>query len=241
MFLSILNGVILGAADAAGLVCGEAILNGEVIAVSTLRIIGGGLPIVPLLHGARSSAAPPIAQEMWSRTIGALSEAVWLSLRNLRIALFGCGRSGSLMANALIRNGVKDLSICDADRLEIHNCGEMDLITLSDAVTGRFKAEAVSYSLRELALPEVNLRGFARSATSMSGLLAAKGADLVITCVDNPAARLAAGLLAQVYLKPCRHRIRGCGFAGADGRGYSSDAPRPLFCVLRSILVRPRG
>ena len=83
----------------------------------------------------------------WSRTIGAPGGLdVWRRPVSLRVAVVGVGRTGSLVAASLVRLGVADLTLIDADILEDHSLPEMDVVTAADL--GQPKAEAVAAGLR---------------------------------------------------------------------------------------------
>ncbi len=192
----------LGTGAALGLLCGEVVADGAVSPLSYLRIVGPRLQITRLHAQGQPKHPDALARTLWSRTIGALGEETWLRLRHLRITLVGSGRNGSLMANALARAGVIDLTLCDPDVLEVHNCGESDIVTLADAAAKRSKADVIARHLSDLELPDARVKSFARSLVSNVGLNSVKRAEFIIMCVDNPSARLAGALLAQAYLKP---------------------------------------
>jgi molybdopterin/thiamine biosynthesis adenylyltransferase len=182
--------------------------------VEALRIAASGMPLVkltPLREGAplprdgQAVAARPgltLPEEgLWSRTRGALGEAGWRRLRALRVAVLGCGRSGSLAAAALWQTGVARLTLIDPDTLEEHNLGEMDAVTPADL--GCAKVEAVTSALRgRPGGADSVLEPVAESALSLSALAGVKRSDVLVCCVDNGAARLAAAFLAALYLRP---------------------------------------
>jgi hypothetical protein len=159
-----------------------------------VRIVGPGMP-------SFAQVTPPIPEderEQWSRTIGAMGERAWQRLHQLRIAIIGCGRSGSIAASALAQVGVGALTLIDADPVELHNLGEMTLVSRADL--GKPKSQALADALvrrhttRVLACPA--------GISDLPALLQASTADVLIGCVDNPAARLAATITAVLYLKP---------------------------------------
>ncbi|MCS7221806.1 MAG: ThiF family adenylyltransferase [Anaerolineae bacterium] len=141
-------------------------------------------------------------RERCSRTIGALgSEATWQRLVSLRVAVIGCGRTGSLAAVTLARLGVSRLILIDPDLVERHNLREMDAVTEADVE--RPKAKALADHLRPLLLagqdPVIPL---VASIADQVALAAAKGCHVLVCCVDNGAARLAAAIVATLY-----HRV----------------------------------
>jgi len=177
-------------------------------------VAGSGLPQFDLLR--RTLTSPPLCSpaELWSRAIGALGEETWRRLTDLRVGLVGVGRSGSVAAESLVRLGVRRLALVDADGVELHNLDAMNGVGLSDV--GRPKVEALAEHLRSLpAAPEVT--AVRASVLDWSALAALKPCDVLICCVDNPAARLATAFLAALYLKPLLDV--GTGIFGGEGRG----------------------
>ncbi len=158
--------------------------------------------------GVGSFPLPEAIQARWSRTIGALGgEAIWERLTRLRIALIGCGRTGSLAAVTLTRLGMRQLTLIDPDIVEVHNLGEMDAVTEADL--GRPKAEAIAGHLRSLLKPRLSSRHrvfpsivpVVNPITDPPALNAAKECDVLFCCADNDSARLATAILATLYHK----------------------------------------
>lgn len=119
----------------------------------------------------------------------------------MRFAVIGCGRSGSLVATALNRLGIQELTVIDPDRLEFHNIGEMDDVGVDDV--GQFKAMAVARHLgEEPMLGITKVKSLAESITTSRSLAAVKRCEVLICCVDNPIARLTSCFVAKLYLKP---------------------------------------
>jgi molybdopterin/thiamine biosynthesis adenylyltransferase len=133
--------------------------------------------------------------------MGALGgEEIWQRLVGLRIAVIGCGRTGSLVAVNLARLGVRRLTLIDPDSVEPHNLGEMDAVT--DADLGRPKVEAIADHLRSL-VPQgpTSLLPIVAPIAEPAALAATKACDVLFCCADNDAARLATAILATLYHK----------------------------------------
>lgn len=169
--------------------------------VEQLRLVGAGMPIfqaVDFLHAP--TPVSPHDAERWSRVIGALGEAsVWRRLASLQIAVIGSGRTGSVIAASLAKQGVKNLVLIDPDHLELSNLDAMDLVTEQDL--GRPKAEAVAARLRE-AVSQAVVTPLVMSVLSHNSVRALKQVHVIICAVDDPLARLVSGVLATCYLKP---------------------------------------
>ena len=202
----------VGRQGASGRLAGACLQGNRMALLSAIRIVGGGLPEIPLGESPGivpwSLPATSAERDVWSRSIGALGgETAWRRLTCLSMVVIGCGRSGSLVATALARLGVRHLTLVDPDRVETHNLGEMDLVRASKR--GDFKVYAVSEELERLqegigasSARRLKVEPIAEPVSSLRALEAAKRADLLVACVDDEAARLAAAVLAKLYLKP---------------------------------------
>lgn len=186
-----------------------------------LKLIGPGMHRIAIADyglriSDRESEVSDAERERWSRTIGALGgEAVWQRLASLRIAVIGCGRSGSLAAVTLARLGIRHLTLIDPDVVERHNLGEMDVVTEADV--GRPKAEALADHLRSLLTDGGDMVvPLVASIADPAALLAAKGCDVLVSCPDQDAARLAAAILATLYHRVLLDIGTGVHFPSAD-------------------------
>jgi hypothetical protein len=178
----------------------------------------------PATHGpafVRVAPEAEIVPEMLSRTGGALGTAALARLRRLRITVVGCGRSGSLVAESLASLGTAGLTLVDPDLLEAHNLGEMAGVLATDV--GRPKAEVLASAARNApaAVGSV-VAAVPDSVLALRSLFAIKPADVIVSCPDSAAARLAAAALAAAYLKPLLDIGTGI-LASRGGRRMGAD------------------
>ncbi len=168
-----------------------------VFPLERIDIVGPGLP----RHG-RPAEFPVSSSGVVDRgrQAGALGgEGPLHRVRSLDIALVGVGRTGSWLAAVLARMGVHRLRLYDGDRVEPHNLDAMWGVTPSDV--GRFKVHAVAERLR-VAAPELQVRAFATQVAEDRDFSPLTVADLLITAVDRPAARLQVATAATLFLRP---------------------------------------
>ncbi len=183
--------------------------QGEPCPLDALALAGPGMHRFRLTPSAEEQVGsqgafgpfPPAlrAAARWSRTRGALGAEAWRRLTGLRYGVVGCGRTGSLLAQALAAMGVRHLALVDPDRLERHNLGEM--VMADEADLGWPKAEALARRLTT-ACPWTSAEAVAASVTARRALDALAGCDVLCCCADRDSARLATGILAALYLKP---------------------------------------
>jgi molybdopterin/thiamine biosynthesis adenylyltransferase len=195
----------LGVGALRGRLWGAVFRDGRFEGLSRLILVGAGMHRVELNPHVDSSTSEQIGayrRERWSRTIGALGdEATWLRLTRLRVGVVGCGRSGSMVASAVAHLGVRHLTLVDADLVERHNLGEAGG-SLTDKDVGRPKVIAVADHLSDsLGRTGLIVNPIVNSITDLGGLVAVKACDVVFTCVDHDAPRLAAALIAVTHAR----------------------------------------
>jgi molybdopterin/thiamine biosynthesis adenylyltransferase len=101
-----------------------------------------------------------------------------------RLVVCGAGALGSLLADNLVRQGVRRLTVIDSDRVEAHNVGTQ-LYRREDA--GAYKVDALrAHCYRAVG---VEIETFARRLDERTAAKILRGADLVIDAFDNSASR----------------------------------------------------
>jgi hypothetical protein len=238
--------VWVGVGAAAGRAGGFTALRGEILLLDEIRVANGGarwrrsverggsaafesragLAATPTPAAKRAAigTAPQgelarIVPERWSRTAGALSEGTWLRIRDSRIALVGCGRSGSVAAELFVREGVHAIDLIDPDLLEEGNLDAM--LGAASRDVGQRKVDVVQASIVR-AHPDTEIATLSESGYAAAALRVLRRADLIVTTTDRDAPRLAASHLASAYLKP--HLDIGTGvFRDQHGRRAEAD------------------
>lgn len=182
-----------------------------------------------------SGRRPPAAsggrrdEERWSRTIGAVGGvAAWRRFRRLRFAVVGCGRTGSLVVHSLVRLGARKVALIDPDVVELHNVGEMDLVTPSDVSLPKVQvlAHHLECSVKDLNWSSgLHLRPVVEYVRSPAAMEVLKGSDVIASCVDHDAARFVATFVATAFYKvhldvgTAVHALEDAEYRGAEGRG----------------------
>lgn len=204
---------------------GIAVCEGRFTSLGRLSIVGSGFPMVRLGEtGLGNRHAPVDVNGRWSRTAGALGINNWYRFSELRYAIVGCGRNGSLIATSLARAGATEISLIDPDQLEAHSLAEGDFAQSSVSLR---KAEACTNFIRILPhSDELRVEAFPHSVFALRALSAIKKADILISCVDSAEARFSTAWLAKLYLKPL-----------VDiGTGILNGPRRPMGADIRFIL-----
>ena len=125
---------------------------------------------------------------MQRRTIETWGVGVQNDLERLRIGIVGLGSVGAIVAEAMARIGISQITLIDPDRIELHNLDRFIYGTkdrVGEFKVHRVKRELLSHTtndkLRVLAIPD----GIECYASHKHAL----DCDFVFSCVDTPLAR----------------------------------------------------
>src|SRR5688500_8786920 len=121
-------------------------------------------------------------------------------LGTVTLTLCGAGAIGSVLADNLIRQGVKRLRVIDHDRIEEHNTGTQ-LYGLSDV--GGKKADVLKNRLFKTANVEID--AVAKELTLANAHKLLQGADIIIDAFDNSRSRHLVQDFCRVMKTPCLH------------------------------------
>jgi hypothetical protein len=205
---------------------GAVVESGTVHPLDAIRVVGPGM-----LRVSRNEDIASAAEQRWSRTRGALGDAVWKKVEASRVLLLGAGRNGSAMAFQLVALGIRAITLVDPDILETENLDAGFCVTERDV--GRNKTEALQRRLHAFR-SDCLITSLPNSATHRCAAAKAAAADLIVTCVDHDTARLAAARLARRFLRV--HLDVGTGVTGVTGDAASGQ--RVLAGDVRLLLPR---
>ncbi len=120
-------------------------------------------------------------------------------LARTTIAIIGLGGLGSFVAWELAHLGIGHLILIDPDRVEETNLNR--LLGTGPADIGHTKVSVYETLLKRIA-PAMHIEALACSIMDDTALALAKGADILVGCVDNHGARMILNQLAVRYLVP---------------------------------------
>lgn len=169
---------------------------------------------MPSAQQFRPGATGTTAAARTSRTVGALGMDLARKLNQATVTLIGCGRNGSQLAFQLAGLGVSTLRLIDGDLLAAENLDAMPGLTADDI--GRPKVEALAERLLAFQ-PDLTVSYAARHLLAEPGMeLLQRRTDLIVTCVDHDAPRLAISSLVRDSLTV--HLDIGSNISGEDAR-----------------------
>jgi molybdopterin/thiamine biosynthesis adenylyltransferase len=119
---------------------------------------------------------------------------------SVRLVLCGAGALGSLIADNLLRQGMRQLTVIDNDRVEARNAGTQ-LYRQED--TGALKVEALRAHCFRAA--GIEIEPVAKRLDEHNALRLLRGADLVVDTFDNSASRRAVSETCTQHGFACLH------------------------------------
>lgn len=128
----------------------------------------------------------PATDDLFTRNLGALTEAQQAILQKSSAAVIGCGGLGGYVVEELVRIGLGSLQVFDPDVFSPSNCNRQ-LYALPDTL-GCNKAEVAAKRARQIN-PNLSVQAFTqdfRQVTTVDAL----PVDIVLDCLDDIPARL---------------------------------------------------
>jgi ThiF family len=166
--------------------------------------------------------------DLYDRNIRAFGGAVQRVLGDLRVAIIGCGGTGSAVAEQLVRLGVRDIQLVDPDELSDSNVTRVYGSRLKDV--GRPKVHVLSEHLSNI-MPSLYIRAVQSTTTIEETARLLIDADAVFSCTDDNAGRMVLSRLASYLMVP----VIDCGVL------LSSDADGHLDGIYGRVTVLHPG
>ena len=163
-----------------------------------------------LVQNWRNGTTPPAKQ--FDRNIRAFGGDIQQILGDLRIAVVGCGGTGSAVIEQLVRLGVRHLQLFDPDTLTAGNVTRVYGSYLDDV--GEPKVNVSSAHVKRIA-PDADVTTAQSKITSESTARLLLDADIVFGCTDDNAGRLVLSRVASYLLTP----VIDCGVLLSSGPG----------------------
>ena len=175
-----------------------------------------------------------------SRTVSAWGEKEQQGLMRLRVGIVGTGSVGSIIAEALSRIGVADVTLIDFDSVELINLDRILHASRIDALLMRSKVNVLARELKKSATAfPFKVSAYENSIVEEEGFRAALDCDVLFSCVDRPWARSILNFIAYAHLIPvidggirAERKKSGLGLLRADWRAHTIAPTRPcLECL----------
>lgn len=180
-----------GALTFAGRLVGE---DGQCRPIDRIWSVGDRWRLTP--SAQQGSAALPGSLD---RNVRAFGGPVQRAIGDLRVAVVGCGGTGSAVVEQLVRLGAQTVTLCDPDVLSPSNVTRVYGSTPSDA--GVPKVDVLATHARAIN-PDISIRTLNGSVSAQQVAQELTDADLVFGCTDDNAGRVVLSRLAVYYNVP---------------------------------------
>ncbi len=138
-------------------------------------------------------------KDLFDRQVRAFGKAGQKILQNLEVSIVGAGGIGSIIAEGLVKLGVKNIVIIDDDTLEESNLNRWQTGKLSDV--GKHKVDVLKENLESM-LPGVSVAAVKKRVNTKDGVEVIKNTDCILGCLDNHSTRYFLNSLSTQYLIP---------------------------------------
>ena len=135
------------------------------------------------------------------RTIDTWGIGTQRNIENLRIGIVGVGSVGAIVAEALARMGLAEITLIDPDHIEIHNLDRF-LYGTRSAVGDLKVSRAETQIRRHSTAKDLQVRAIPHGVEYENAYREALGCDLIVSCVDRPVARDVLNYVAMAHLIP---------------------------------------
>jgi len=189
-------------------------LSGEILPIRQVTLVSdssefknghAGLHYIPTTNAINMEreTSPETAtsgtEEQYARQELIFGRSTQQQLGRSTVAVVGLGGLGSFVALELAHLGVGSLILIDPDRVEVTNLNR--LLGAEPAHVGLAKVDAYKQLIERIA-PTVHVEALPLSILDEAALTYAKGADILVGCVDSHGARMILNQLAVRYLIP---------------------------------------
>lgn len=144
---------------------------------------------------------PEDSSEFHERTLQAFGYGTTQYLKNLTIGVVGISGTGSIVAEQLMRLGVKRLVLVDDDVVEVRNLGRILNSTRQDAADGVNKAVMMKAAYDRIGLT-TEVVAVAESTVSQSSVHLLSQCDILFGCLDSTDGRMHLNRISTFYTIP---------------------------------------
>ena len=175
--------------------------NGERIVrewCTKVRIVG---PKSYQLQFNDGLAPPQPRRNILRRTYDTWGSKAQSDISRLNVGIVGVGSVGCIVAEAMARIGVGEITLIDPDRVEEHNLDRLLYSTVKDI--GKLKVDLVSKNIKHHSTSNrLKITTLPHSIHDWSAYRVALDCDIIFSCVDRPVARDVLNYIAKAHVIP---------------------------------------
>lgn len=165
--------------------------------VESVREVGERL----VVHFADKVLPPPAHRKSQVRTVASWGPEVQARIARLKVGVVGLGSVGSIVAEALARTGIQNITLIDYQSLEEVNLDRTLNVSATDV--GRAKVAVAAEALRISATADsFSADPHIGSVCEEPGYRKALDCDVLFSCVDRPWGRSVLNYVAYAHLIP---------------------------------------
>jgi molybdopterin/thiamine biosynthesis adenylyltransferase/proteasome lid subunit RPN8/RPN11 len=168
--------------------------DGNVESIDRIWVVGDSWKLLSSFNSDRADIPT-----LFERNVRAFGPDMQLALRELHVAIVGCGGTGSSVAEQLVRLGVRNFTLIDNDTVSESNVTRLYGSTPNDV--GFPKVEVVAQHLTRIA-SDARCRSIQGMISLQHIAFELTSADLVFGCTDDNAGRLVLSRLSTYLLTP---------------------------------------
>jgi hypothetical protein len=142
-----------------------------------------------------------LSAEAFNRQELAFGKALNQDFAKLRIAVVGCGGTGSAVAMFLARLGVGQLLLTDKDTVEMTNLNRLHGASIADAENKKPKVDVMAAAIAQMGLG-TRVKAITEWVESEKTANFLKACDFIFGCTDDHRGRLFLNRMAHFYLLP---------------------------------------
>jgi hypothetical protein len=163
-----------------------------------VRVVG---PQSYKIYSNDDIAPPPLRKEILKRTFDTWGRESQNTIARLKVGIVGLGSVGCIVAEAIARIGVTQVTLIDPDKVEEHNLDRLLYGTVTDI--GKLKVDLAAQAIRHNATAEkMQITVLPISVHDNAAYKAALDCDILFSCVDRPVPRDVLNYIAQAHLIP---------------------------------------
>ena len=163
-----------------------------------VRVVG---PQFYKIYSNDEIAPPPLRKEILKRTFDTWGREQQNTIARLKVGIVGLGSVGCIVAEAVARIGITQVTLIDPDKVEEHNLDRLLYGTLDDI--GKLKVSLAAHAMRcHSTAEEIQITALPVSIHDEAAYKAVLDCDIIFSCVDRPVARDVLNYIAQAHLIP---------------------------------------
>ena len=163
-----------------------------------VRVVG---PQSYKIYANDNITPPPSRIEVLKRTFDTWGRESQDTIARLKVGIVGLGSVGCIVAEAIARIGITQVTLIDPDKVEEHNLDRLLYGTARDV--GKLKVILAAKAMRRNATAKkIKITPLPFSVHNETAYKAALDCDILFSCVDRPVPRDVLNFIAQAHLIP---------------------------------------